>query len=197
MVTIDKQVASSKYDGYWRIGSSKVFNNVDRYQILGKYGGSRSNVFACWTSVIIPVGAIITTAYVQWRFHSYSGSPPECTLYFNDAKPAVVPSSYTNAEALVKTTAKVEYTPPISGDWVTSPELKTIIQELVDSYDYSSGSSMELLGIGIPYDGSNAYTVFRTYNYATGDAPKLHIEYSLSAPSLLSKRRSFNSLLVR
>lgn len=193
MVTIDKQVASSTYDGSWLIGSYNVFSNADQYQMLGNFGGSRSNAFACWTSVIIPVGAIITTAYVQWRFHSYLGSPPECTLYFNDAKPAVVPSSYTNAEALVKTTANVKYTPPITGDWVTSPELKTIIQELVDSYDYSSGSSMELLGIGIT--GTNGYTAFRTYNYATGDAPKLHIEYSL--PSLLSKRRSFNSLLVR
>lgn len=196
MVTIDKQVASSTYDGFWQIGYYNVFDNTDKYQILGKSGMSRSNIFACWTSVIIPVGAIITTAYVQWRFHSYSGSPPECTLYFNDAKPAVVPSSYTDAEALVKTTANVKYTPPIKGDWLTSPELKTIIQELVDSYDYSSGSSMELLGIGITaYDGSNNHTAFRTYDYATGDAPKLHIEYSL--PSLLSKRRSFNSLLVR
>ena len=195
MVTIDKQVASSTYDGYWQIGLNK-FSNIDKYQILGKAAASRSNVFACWTSVIIPVGAIITTAYVQWRFHSYLGSPPECTLYFNDAKPAVVPSSYTDAEALVKTTANVKYTPPITGNWVTSPELKTIIQELVDSYDYSSGSSMELLGIGTTYGGTDdGYTAFRTYDYATGDAPKLHIEYSL--PSLLSKRRSFNSLLVR
>lgn len=196
MVTIDKQVASSTYDGYWQIGSNNVFGNADQYQVLGKMSGYRFNVFACWTSVIIPVGAIITTAYVQWRFHSYLGSPPECTLYFNDAKPAVVPSSYTDAEALVKTTANVKYTPPITGDWVTSPELKTIIQELVDSYDYSSGSSMELLGIGTTYDGTDdGYTAFCTYDYATGDAPKLHIEYSL--PSLLSKRRSFNSLLVR
>lgn len=195
MVTIDKQVSSSTYDGFWQIGYYNAFSNADQYQILGKFQGSRSNIFACWTSVIIPVGAIITTAYVQWRFHSYSGPPPECTLYFNDAKPAVVPSSYMNAEALVKTTANVKYTPPIEGDWLTSPELKTIIQELVDSYDYSSGSSMELLGIGTTYDGTNDYTAFRTYDYATGDAPKLHIEYSL--PSLLSKRRSFNSLLVR
>lgn len=195
MVTIDKQVASSTYDGYWQTGLNYVFSNADQYQILGKRGlAARYNVFACWTSVIIPVGAIITTAYVQWRFHSYSGSPPECTLYFNDAKPAVVPSSYTDAEALVKTTANVKYTPPIKGDWLTSPELKTIIQELVDSYDYSSGSSMELLGIGTT-GFTEGYTAFRTYNYATGDAPKLHIEYSL--PSLLSKRRSFNSLLVR
>ena len=196
MVTIDKQVDSSTYDGYWQIGFYNVFGNADQYQMLGNIMGSSSNIFACWTSVIIPVGAIITTAYVQWRFHSYVGSPPECTLYFNDAKPAVVPSSYTDAEALVKTTANVKYTPPITGDWVKSPELKTIIQELVDSYDYSSGSSMELLGIGITtYGGTNSYTKFRTYDYATGDAPKLHIEYSL--PSLLSKRRSFNSLLVR
>lgn len=196
MVTIDKQVASSTYDGYWQIGLNNVFGNEDQDQILGKMSGYRFNVFACWTSVIIPVGAIITTAYVQWRFHSYLGSPPECTLYFNDAKPAVVPSSYTDAEALVKTTANVKYTPPITGNWVTSPELKTIIQELVDSYDYSSGSSMELLGIGTTYDGTDdGYTAFCTYDYATGDAPKLHIEYSL--PSLLSKRRSFNSLLVR
>lgn len=196
MVTIDKQVDSSTYDGYWCADFYYVLDNADHYQILGNMSGSRFNIFACWTSVIIPVGAIITTAYVQWRFHSYLGSPPECTLYFNDAKPAVVPSSYTDAEALVKTTANVKYTPPITGDWVTSPELKTIIQELVDSYDYSSGSSMELLGIGTTYDGTDYdYTAFRTYDYATGDAPKLHIEYSL--PSLLSKRRSFNSLLVR
>jgi len=194
MVTIDKQVASSTHDGFWLTGFYNVFSNADQYQMLGEYVGYKSNVFACWTSVIIPVGAIITTAYVQWRLHSYWGSPPECTLYFNDAKPAVVPSSYTDAEDLVKTTANVKYTPPIEGNWVTSPELKTIIQELVDSYDYSSGSSMELLGIGTTgYDGN--YTAFRTYDYATGDAPKLHIEYSL--PSLLSKRRSFNSLLVR
>jgi len=118
MVTIDKQVASSTYDGFWLTGSYNVVNNADQYQILGKVMGSRSNVFACWTSVIIPVGAIITTAYVQWRFYSYWGSPPECTLYFNDAKPAVVPSSYTDAEDLVKTTANGKYTPPITGDWV-------------------------------------------------------------------------------
>lgn len=196
MVTIDKQVPSYLYDGYWRIGSSNAFGNADQYQILGKTTVSRANVFARWDGITIPDGAIITTAYIQFRIHSYLGTPPECKLYFNDVESVSAPTTYTDADAKVRTTAYVNYTPPIEGDWVNSTEIKTIIQELVDSYTYDNGSMM-LLGIGVDEDGTNDYIAFRTFNYATGDAPKLHIEYSLSAPSLLSKRRSFNSLLVR
>ena len=189
--TIEKAVSTGGDDGYWRIGSSPAFGSADVYQILGKIAAARCNIFARWTGITIPAGSVITSAHVEWYFHSYSGTPVECALYFNDVLSTVAPTSYTGAEGKTRTTESVKYTPPSSGGWISSPELKTIIQELVDSYTYSNGSMM-LLGIGVDEDGVSNYTALSTYNRGASYAPKLFISYSSLPP-----RRRRNHLIVR
>lgn len=192
--TIEKAVTSRTYDGYWRIGTSSTFSNSDQYQILGKIANARCNIYCRWTGITIPAGSIIASAHVEWYFHSYSGTPVECMLYFNDSATTSAPTTYSGADSKARTTACVAYTPPTSGEWISSPELKTVIQELVDSYTYSNGSMM-LLGIGVAEDGTAAYTAMSTYDRGSNYAPKLFITYGADPSRFPSRRRNY--LIVR
>lgn len=193
MVTIDKQVGANADDGYWMAPSTFSYDSV--VLALGGLYGYAINVFCRWTGITIPAGAKITSAYVSFRFYSYSGTPPKCTLYFEDAANPSAISSASDGNGRVKTTANISVTGPTSGEWWNTGSIVSIIQELVDSYDYSSGAAMQMIINGVAGNGVSRQSA---YEYGTADgrwAPKLHIEYAL--PSLLSKRRSFNSLLVR
>jgi hypothetical protein len=81
------------------------------------------------------------------------------------------------------------------GSWFAHPDVKDIIQELVNTYNYSSGSAMMAFIISASGTASNYGAIcMRDYPGNTRGA-KLDITYTTG--SLLPKRRSFNSLLVR
>jgi len=142
--------------------------------VLGGTQYIRVKVFCRWTGITIPAGAKITSAYVSFRFYNYSGTPPKCTLYFEDAANPSAISSASDGDNRVKTTANISVTGPTSGEWWNTGSIVSIIQELVDSYDYSSGAAMQMIIDGVAgYDASHQ----SAYDYELW-APKLHIEYA-------------------
>lgn len=155
-------------------------------------------VFCRWTGITIPAGAKITSAYVSFRFYNCSGTPPKCTLYFEDAANPSAISSPSDGNGRVKTTANISVTGPTSGEWWNTGSIVSIIQELVDSYDYSSGAAMQMIIDGVPSSNSSS----RQSAYEDGEpdglwAPKLHIEYASGDHRSSSFRGMFRGMFNR
>lgn len=199
MPTINKQVSANGDDGSW---SEYHFSTTDATTNYGvNDNGTATHNYYRWTGVKIPVGAIITSATVRCYDSGFgAGTIPDGTkLYFHKSLNPAAPTNVTQANALVSSATTNWVRPAMSNgwSWFAHPDVKDIIQELVDTYDYSSGSAMMAFIIssaGNPWNYGSIY--MRDY---TGDnrGAKLDITYIMGKKSLLPRRRSFNSLLVR
>ena len=176
MVTLDYQVSTPKDDGHWAAYGEFSYGDVGL--TLGGSSWYAIKVFCRWSGVTIPAGAEITSAYVSFRFRGYSGTPPKCTLYFEDAANPSAISSVSDGDGRVKTTANISVTGPTSGEWWNTGSIVSIIQELVDSYDYSSGAAMQMIIYGVPSLNFSQQSAYEDGEPAGLWAPKLHIEYA-------------------
>lgn len=197
MPTINKQVAASGDDGHWY---SEYFSTTDTATNYGvnDFGYPTHNYYR-WTNIVIPAGAKIISATVSCYDHgSGVGTLPEGTkLYFHKSANPAAPTIVDQANDLVSS-ATTNYVVPVmsnGGGWFAHPDVKDIIQELVDTYSYASGAAMMAFIISAAGYPSNCGAIYM-WNY-TGNTrgAKLEIVYTLR--SLLPRRRSFNSLLVR
>jgi len=153
------------------------FTNTDLDFTFGRSdnGNTVFNLFFLFPNVTIPDGATIITAYITWEYRSYYGTPPACVLKFEDAADPEVVSSAADGNGRSTTAASVNITGPTSGTSWNSPELKTIIQELVDSYSFAAGANMQCLIFGPAGSGSN-------YSKSWDSYVTLHIEYTEAKP---------------
>ena len=189
MVTLDYQVSTPKDDGYWITYATFPY---EVGLVLGGTQYSSTKVFCRWTGITIPAGAKITSAYVSFRFRDHLGTPPECTLYFEDAANPSAISSSSDGDKRVKTTANISVTGPTSGGWWNTGSIVSIIQELVDSYDYSSGAAMQMI-----INGAESYDASYQSAYEDGYPPKLHIEYASGDHRSSSFRGMFRGMFNR
>ena len=195
MVTLDYQVSTPKDDGYWITSSMFSYGSVALE--LGGLSTHPIKVFCRWTGITIPAGAKITSAYVSFRFYDYLGTPPKCTLYFEDAANPSAISSASDGANRVKTTANISVTGPTSGGWWNTGSIVSIIQELVDSYDYSSGAAMQMIINGVASSNFSQQSAYEDGEPAGLWAPKLHIEYASGDHRSSSFRGMFRGMFNR
>lgn len=195
-VTVDAQVDTNTNNDA-REGAT-VVDLTSRATVddSGEYYGHR------WTGIIISAGATIDTAYIDINIRNANTDEPNHPLYFEDsATPAVFTTGASDISNRTGTTATATFgdgTDQGSGDntwWSTlvtqpDPEIKTIIQELVDSYDYSSGLAM----VGILQGGADANDDLGRNDYTndTTLAAKLHIEYTAAAAGAMPQSMDMN-----
>ena len=135
-----------------------------------------------FVNVALEQGVTIESAYLKVEFHSGSERSFRINGFDvdNQAQPAVSNSGSEGAHSN-HTTASVDWTVAALGsgeEVVTSPDIKTIVQEIVDRSGWSSGNAM-MLGVWMPSTQSASY--FRKFNTGkdSGDtAPQLEITYS-------------------
>ena len=134
-------------EGFMDNGSSDL-------ELCNEDDGVSNLVGIIFRSVAIPVGATITSANVQ--FCADSDNDEVITLSIWGAKAATVNAPWTSdlagVSSLTKTTAKVEWTPePWTADMATAhatgpeqqtPDLKTIIQEIIGVDGWASGNNI-------------------------------------------------------
>lgn len=155
--------------------------DVQNYDTLSG-GGMR------FTNVTMPKGAIISTAYLTIRAYSMQDDHESVRSRIRGeaVDDAVTFSDLPNYDGRVRTTAVVDWDniPIWVGDTdYNSPEIKTIIQEIVNRDGWVSGNDLVIFWDdhegrsdgqayrdGYPYDSSATY------------APKLHIEYARTSP---------------
>lgn len=137
-----------------------------------------------FASVTIQNGSTIGTAYLTWRSQFNDNGAFAGFLYGEDG--ANPPQFNTDAYDITSwrlRTVGVTCGSAELGDWSSgsdydSPEIKTIIQELVGKYDYSSSAPMVILFI---YDSGTGERIGTSHDSDPDLAPKLHIEYSVAA----------------
>lgn len=164
-IGVYKDIIAEADDGYW----SSSLNNTAFF--TGCYTSVSFNMFARWTGITIPPGVTILSAIVRLNLSSFpAGSYSSFDCYFNDVNDAVAPTTTTEANAKVKTTAKVSQSFNSIGRH--DIDVSSIIAELRASYVFDNDALMMLcIGTG---SGSN----YATYDdYGSVDCAKLIIKW--------------------
>lgn len=169
--TVDATVQASTDDGSELNGAA-----YNTFATSGLIDGTTDYFAARW-NVTISSGATIDVAYAEFYVWADARDDPNGgTLDAHDTQtPAAISTSSNDISNRTSTTANVTWSGTSLGTgYKQTPSIVSIIQELVDTYDYSSGDYIMLIFQG---SSSSLFDV-NMYDYGAGREPKIHIEYS-------------------
>jgi hypothetical protein len=170
-------------DGYYYVKFSFFDTSGDAIYFGGAWGASSDHAFVRFTSVNIPQGATITTAYIIFESqYGSSGTVCNVNIYFENADSPAAPVDWADMNGRSKTAAVAWNN---VGDWTASsyynsPELSSILQTVVDrpgfgetvviAYIYDNGSSDSA--------DRNARSIEPVLAGGSGKAPGLYVEWT-------------------
>ncbi|MEE9345417.1 MAG: hypothetical protein V3U88_07395, partial [Methylococcales bacterium] len=177
--TLDIPISTSSDDAEENITTGKVDHNSTDLELVDQDAHSQL-VGMRFNGLTIPQGASITRASVQFQTdETYSGIT-NLLIHGQDANNA---STFiivnANISSRAQTNAAVDWVPApwtnIGEAGVTqqTPNIASIIQEIVNRSGWSSGNSLALM-----ISGSGRHTA-ESFNGDPAGAPVLHVEYSL------------------
>lgn len=141
----EEQVGASADDARDSSGSgdkwSIVATSSNISGISNRYTGHR------WTTVPIPNAATIDSASVAFYFNSASTDDPDAYLYMEDAdNPVAFATDEGGYNNRVKTAGSVTwYDTGVGTGFVTSPDIKSIVQTVVNRGGWASNNAMVLM----------------------------------------------------
>ncbi|UJS17547.1 MAG: hypothetical protein L3J17_00415 [Candidatus Jettenia sp.] len=173
------RVAASTDDAEERPSGSMLLSSTDLDLVFDKYNqmiGIRFN------GINIPENATITNAYIQFKADEITSEATSLTIQGEDVDNAVTFAAVSrNISLRPRTTAAVPWSPV---PWTTvgevgpnqqTPDISSIIQEIMDRPGWSSGNSVVVIFTG------TGKRVAEAYDGNQAEAPLLHIEYSVVA----------------
>lgn len=174
------QVAASDED-YSRDPSGSYFDSTVTDWGAGSPFGNR-NSGALFKSISVPAGATINYAYLEVVARDTDANNTANTdLYMEDVDSATKCTSYTDFDSRTRTTATVAWDgiPYWEADSIyISPDISSLVQEVVDRAGWASGQNMQLFWQD---DGSSTNgRVAKSYDSSSSEAPKLVIYYTSS-----------------
>jgi hypothetical protein len=142
------------------------------------YASGDQTVGMRFSEVKIPQGATIVNAYVQFQVDETHSKPTNLMIEGEAVDHAATfTASSGNISSRPRTTADVAWSPPA---WTTvgeagpdqqTPNIASVIQEIVDRSGWSSGNSLVIIITG------TGERVAESYNGDPAGAPLLHVEY--------------------
>jgi hypothetical protein len=142
------------------------------------YDRSYQTVGMRFSGTAIPKGADIVNAYIQFQADETQWGATSLTIEGEDADNAGAFSDLTgNISSRTRTSAAVSWSPPA---WTTvgeagpdqrTPDIASVIQEIVDRSGWSSDNAMVLIITG------SGERVAESYDGNSAGAPLLHVEY--------------------
>ncbi len=175
-VTVEVRVAASTDDAEEQADSSMYLDSSDLE--LVNDGGDQT-VGMRFIGVVIPQGAAISNAYVQFQVDETPSDPTSLTIHGEAADNAVTFGSSTrDISSRSRTSAAVSWTPPPwpnrgdAGPDQQTPNIASIIQEIVHGPGWASGNSLVIIITG------TGERVAESYDGDSGAAPLLHVNYS-------------------
>ncbi len=171
----ESRVAASSDDAEQSAGGNVSLTSTDLELI---YDGSNQTVGMRFNGVAIPQGAHIVNAYVQFKVDEINTEATSLSIQgqATDNAPTFIASSL-NISSRPRTAASVGWSPV---SWTTvnevginqqTPNLSTIIQEIVGRPGWSGGNSLVIFITG------TGHRTARAYDGETAGAPLLHVEY--------------------
>lgn len=168
-------VPSADYCGFYQEGTGDLTFNS--YLGIGDQGGDGRYFFVSFSNITIPQGSIISAAYITFvAYLSYSTANCKGIIYLNDADTSIPPTTTAEYIALDLTDAFVEWPLPdtIDGNSYDTPEIKAVLQEVIDRVGWASGNTMTVL---LKNNNSDTDARRNFTGYAVSPAV-LHVEYT-------------------
>jgi hypothetical protein len=136
------------------------------------------NAFLRFSDLKIPSNVTITKAYISVVPAVTNPAGPMVHISAADVADPTAPATSSDFYARVRTTSSVNWDTSswAAGESENSTDISSVIQELVDSYDYSAGAPILIFFDIAEGDTENQY--FAAFEDAEYVAPKLYIEYS-------------------
>jgi len=177
--SVEYQVGASGDDCYVRTIYNYFYDDT-AYALFGAESiGVLHSAFR-FTGVTIPNGVTIDSAKLIWNAYQTRSDNINTKISAEDSFNPSQIASYDDFVGRTLTTATVDWdftTDVTAYSWYETSDFSSVIQELVDSYDYSSGSAMIIF---IKDDGTSTSTYLsaRTYDDNSIYASKLNITYT-------------------
>jgi Big-like domain-containing protein len=182
-LVLDIPVRASADDAEQKANRNVTLNSTD-LDMMNDGATTLVAVGMRFTGVNLPTGAQITKAYIQFR--EDENHAVATTLDVAGEK-ALTPGAFTTAKSNItnraRTTAHVGWSVPTG--WVDAvgttglnqrtPELKTVIQEIIGQSGWTSGNAVVLIVTGNP----GGELVGTAFDGGATRAPVLHIEYTI------------------
>ena len=179
-IDISSQINVSSDDVEERLGNGNGEMKLDNSDLeLGKDGSAPQKIGLRFNSLNIPANATVTNAYIQFTADETNTETTDLTIHGEDHDNAVAFSTtdydVSNRDTTV---ASVDWAP---ASWTTvgaagtdqqTPDLKTIVQEIINRSDWAPDNSMVFM-----ITGTGERTA-ESYDGSSGDAPDLHISYT-------------------
>jgi hypothetical protein len=166
------QVSSD--DGYSYL-TTQFYNTLD-YMVLGNNGWPCTS-FIRFPGTNITKDETVHSAYIRLRASTSLTYTLTLDIHGNDVGDAVAPLSATEVNALVKTTAKVDWDGLFTwtgGEWYDTPSLSGIVQEVVNRSDWVYGNALQIVVLATTTP-SAARVQANSVDYSSGDyRPQLH-----------------------
>lgn len=135
------------------------------------------NAGLVFDSVAIPQGATITTATLE-VYNPVDYDDANFKIYGNDVDNASNFATETDVTSRTCTTAYTSWvTDSLGGGWHTSPDITTVVQEIVSRGSWATGNSM---GILLKANDGTKQFAFWSYDYSATLAAKINITYTTS-----------------
>ncbi len=186
---INVQINNTTDDAEEKVSTGKVSLKSSDLELV--VDASEQIVGMRFTNIKIPQRATITKAYIQ--FTTDEKDKGTCSLTINGEASDNAKTFNTttkNISSRKTTSASVNWNPEAwnkegeSSVKQQTPELKTIVQTIVDRSGWKFGNSMAII-----ISGSGVRTA-ESYNGSASDAAKLHVEYSTTTD--ISKEKNKN-----
>ncbi|MBN1669962.1 MAG: VCBS repeat-containing protein [Kiritimatiellae bacterium] len=178
--TVDVSVSASTDDAEEEVTSGGVETDSSDLELVEESDvqlvGMRFN------GITVPPGATISSAYIQFRSDEVHSGATTLSIQGEAAdNPGTFSSNVVNdVSSRARTTASVSWSPPAwssagqAGSAQRTPDLASVIQEIVDRPGWASGNSLIIIVTG---SGKRVADSFDG-----GWGPQLHIEYPLTDP---------------
>ena len=184
--TLNRQVGASSDDA-GQYGDGIGFSSTDSrlWVEAGISGGDRRNAGIRFTNISIPRGSTINSASIEIYFTGENDDDVSLDIYAHrvDNAPTFSGSDGRDVTSRVTTSASVGWVQTDLREevWNTSPNIKSVVQEIVNRSGWSSGNATAILLKG--KHSLRGELQFRSWDYSghTSGA-KLHITYTPPPP---------------
>ncbi|TLD41093.1 MAG: hypothetical protein JETT_2614 [Candidatus Jettenia ecosi] len=177
-LTKEIRVAASTDDAEERPSGSVLLSSTDLDLVFDKYN---QIIGIRFQGITIPKNAIITNAYIQFKADEITSEATSLTIQGENVDNAVTFAAVSgNISSRPRTTAAISWSPV---PWTTvgevgpnqqTPDISSVIQEIIGRPGWSSGNSMVVIFTG------TGKRVAEAYEGNQAEAPLLHIEYSVA-----------------
>lgn len=174
-------------------GSGSMY--LSNYKIALVQGFTNFKTGFLFRNIQIPQGATITKATVQFTTADGGTNTSNLTIKAHDADHATdFVTTALNISNRPLTTAAVSWSPPAwsarysHGPNQQTPDIKTVIQEIVDRTGWNSGNNMAIIITGSGTRNMYSYEAFPE------DAAYLEIEYTAAIPAIPATGLKINEI---